>query len=245
MSFARWENFEGCTLEQMKLGHDKESADKICRAIQARAEKGMLYKAADISLEVLSKAGDPDLVVGGYASWETVDDEGETITVEAQSKGLQRFFAQAPEYQSITVNHREFKLAQPQLKYVDSKGAEYFSHVNEKGTYLISKIRDDKMVTTQYYREQVRKGNIYGYSISGLPLDKDSSGKEIRDIEYHAITLCERGKVRVVNPKTANVVQISKAGEDTVKADLTSEEILQKYGFNKTVEREKTRFLGR
>jgi hypothetical protein len=39
MPFARWENFQECKLEQMETGHDEDSAEKICGAIQERAEK--------------------------------------------------------------------------------------------------------------------------------------------------------------------------------------------------------------
>lgn len=220
MPFARWETFAACTREMINTGHTEESANNICGSIQARAEKGELYKATDVGLQVLSKANEPDLVVGGWATWELVDPERDIITVQAQSKALQRFFKQAPEFQSITVNHKEFKLAQPILKYVDSTGKEYFSHVNEKGTFLVSKIRDDDQKTTQYYREKVRKGEITGYSISGPPLSfemiKAEDGQPARrvdDVEYWAITLCEKGVVKAVNPK-AEVSVISKSVEN-------------------------------
>jgi hypothetical protein len=218
MPFARWNNFEECVLEMKKLNHDEESANAICGDIKNRAEKGILYKADPIGLEILSKADDENLVVGGFASWEIEDDEGDTITVDAQVKGLQRFFNQAPEWQSITVNHKEFKLAQPQLKYTNSKGETFYSHVNEKGTYLISKIRNDNLKTTQFYREAVRKGNITGYSITGLPLQKGATPKTITDIEYHAITLTEKGVMKAVNPKTREVKLISKSvNEESLK----------------------------
>ena len=121
MPFSRFENWEACVLEQTHLGHDTESANSICGEIKDRAEKGILYKADPIGLELLSKADDEVLVVGGYASWEIEDDEGDTITVGAQVKALRRFFSQPPEYQAITVNHKEFKLAQPLLSYINHK----------------------------------------------------------------------------------------------------------------------------
>jgi hypothetical protein len=260
MPFSRFENWNECILEQQQLGHDEESANKICGAIKDRAEKGILYKADPIGLEILSKADDEELVVGGFATWEIEDDEGDTLTVGAQVKGLQRFLNQAPEWQSITINHKEFKLAQPQLRYTNSKGENYYSHVNEKGTYLISKIRNDNLKTTQFYREQVKKGNITGYSITGLPLAKGDSPKTITDIEYHAITLTEKGVMKAVNPKTREVKVISKSeaktaekhpiakeavrvGQTTQKPDVSSEDILCKYGFNKAMKEKPERFL--
>ncbi len=260
MPFARFEDWSACITEQTQLGHDEESANKICGAIKDRAEKGILYKADPIGLEILSKADEESLVVGGFASYEIEDDEGDIITVEAQVKGLQRFFNQEPEWQSITINHKEFKLAQPQLRYTNSKGETFYSHVNEKGTYLISKIRNDDLKTTKFYREEVRKGNITGYSITGLPLAKGDSPKTITDIEYHAITLTEKGVMKAVNPKTREVKVISKSeakttkkqptikeatrvGQTTQKADVSSEDILCKYGFNKAMKEKPERFL--
>ena len=55
----------------MDTGHSEESAKKICGAIQARAEKGMLLKSVE-NLDVITKA-DGELVVGGYASWQMRD----------------------------------------------------------------------------------------------------------------------------------------------------------------------------
>ena len=260
MPFSRFENMNECVLEQTQLGHDTESASNICGEIKDRAEKGILYKADPIGLEILSKADDEALVVGGYASWDIADDVGDIITVEAQVKALQRFFAQPPEYQSITINHKEFKLAQPQLSYVNSKGEKFYSHVNEKGTYLIGKLRNDSLKTTLFYREQARKGNLTGYSITGLPLQKGTSEKEILDIEYHSVTLVEKGIMKAVNPKTREVKVISKSEQKTAKkhtiakeaarvgqtiqkVDVSTEDILFKYGFNKARKEKRRPFL--
>lgn len=217
MPFARFENFEACTLEQRKLGHDEESANKICGEIKDRAEKGALLKAAPLGLEVLSKASEEDIIVGGYASWECVDDDGDLFTVEAQAKALQTFFAQPPEFQAITINHgrglvHEMKLAQPMLKYVAKDGKEYFSHVNEKGTYLIGKIRNDQMKSTQYYRAKAKAGELNGYSVNVIPITKDPVNQhKILDMEYTAVTLTEKGVMRPRNPMTRNVEVLSKA----------------------------------
>ena len=240
MPFARWENFRECELEMIDTGHDEESAKKICGAIQERAEKGELYKAIETKLNLLSKAEDTDIILGGYASWDLVDPERDIITVEAQTKGLQRFLKQPPEYQSITINHKEFKLAQPMLKYTDPQNKTYYTHVNEKGTYLISKLRNDNLKTTKIYREKARKGELTHYSISGIPLTppkivKAADGLDARridDIEYWAITLCEKDVVEAVNPKA--IVSVIKKNK---KPDLSIEEILAKHGFNKSIKK--------
>lgn len=261
MSFSRFENMDSCTLEQKRLGHDDDSANKICGAIKERAEKGALLKASEEGLVLLSKAGSDDIVVGGYASWECEDDEGDYFTVEAQSKALTKFFNQPPEYRLITVNHGrgpagEINIATPMLKYTDSKGTEFFSHVNEAGTFLISKLRADNMKAVQYYRKAAIAGNLNGYSVNAFPLAKE--GKKVTDMEYSAITLTERGVAKPINPMTRDVKVISKA-QDLVainsegkyvplpdsKMDLPLElpedkkaeveAILQKYGFKRCI----------
>jgi hypothetical protein len=260
--FARFPDFASCTLEQTKLGHNIEDANKICGEIQMRAEKGLLMKAQPLALEVLSKADEDRIVVGGYASWDCVDDDGDIFTADAQSKALERFFAQAPEYQLVTINHGkgalgEIKAAQPQLKYINKAGEQYFSHVNEVGTYLLSEIRNDSLASTKYVREKARRGEYDGYSVNAIPLVKDPSNPHrVLDMEYTAITITEKGVFRPRNPHTRNVEVLSK-GEDLAvindegkfvplpDADMNIinleaedkaaiEAILARYGFSKT-----------
>jgi hypothetical protein len=248
MPFARFENFESCTLEMMRLGHASEDADKICGAIKDRAEKGALLKGQPTALEVLTKATDDRIVLGGYAQWEIEDDDGDILTVNAQVKALNRFFNQAPEYQLVTLDHAkgllvEVKAAQPQLKFTDSEGVTYYSHVNEAGTYFISEIRNDNLKSTQFIRGKAKAGELNGYSVNVIPLERDPTNpKKILDAEYTAITLTTKGVMRPRNPRTRNVAVISKAEEESVvntpslneTKTLDTEGLLQKYGFNKT-----------
>jgi len=201
--FARWENFRECELEMIETGHDEESAKKICGAIQARAEKGELYKSADQqNYDIICKS-DSELVIGGFASWELVDPENDLVTTRAQTRYLQKLFKLPREYRNIMVGHSNYKIGEPILKYAKD-GQEWFSHVNEKGLYLVAKIRNDSFKTTQKWREKILKGEMNMYSIAGLPLESeivDEGGTKIRkiyDTEPWEITVCEKG----VNPKT-------------------------------------------
>jgi hypothetical protein len=225
MSFSRFENLEACTREQTTLGHSIEDANKICGDIQDRAQKGALLKAQSEGLQVLSKAGDEDIVLGGYASWAIEDDDGDFFTVEAQSKALERFFKQAPEYRNITVNHGrscvgEVPIGQPLLKYVDKAGHEYFSHVNEAGTFLLTKLRNDDLTATTHFREKARLGQLNGYSVNAFPLKRDATDSHrILDMEYSVITVTEKGVMRPRNPRTRNVEVLSKAADLAVIND--------------------------
>lgn len=224
---------QACTLEMKRLGHSEDDCASICSQIRERAQKGALLKAQSEGLQVLSKADEEDIVVGGYASWDMVDDDGDTFTVDAQSKALERFFAQAPEYQLITIDHGrgllgEIKAAQPQLKYVNKAGESFFSHVNEAGTYLISRIRNDALKSTQYIRGKAKAGELNGYSVNAVPLIKDPTDPHrVLDMEYTAITITEKGKFRPRNPMTRDVKVLSKANMK-VSEKASEEEIKTK-----------------
>lgn len=172
----------------------------------------MLFKAEPYRLDIINK-GD-DFVIGGYSTWELRDPQNDVITTKAQVNFLQRLFKLPPDYQNITVKHGDFKIGAPLLKYVDKTGFEYFSHVNEKGTYLLTKVRNDNFKSTQLWRDKITKGELAMYSISGLPIEYDTKlekGESVRyiyDIEPWAVTLCEQG----INPK-AHVQVISKQDE--------------------------------
>ena len=239
MPFARWENFRECELEMIDTGHDEESAKKICGEIQARAEKGALYKSADQqNYDIICKS-DSELVIGGFASWELVDPENDLVTTQAQTRYLQKLFKLPREYRNIMVGHSNYKIGEPILKY-EKDGREYFSHVNEKGLYLVAKIRNDSFKTTQKWREKILKGEMNMYSIAGLPLESEiveEGGTKIRkiyDTEPWEITICEKG----VNPKAKFKIlakQKPRSDEERAKAhfNITDEE------WNKLTEEQK------
>jgi hypothetical protein len=104
-----------------------------------------------------------------------------------------------------------------------------------------------------------------GYSITGLPLKISADKRVISDIEYHAVTLCEKGVMKAVNPRTREVALISKSEKDEEstgntevtnitkqaahqhhiepKKDLSVEEILLKHGFGKANKDKQPPFL--
>lgn len=203
--FARWRSFGDCEAEQMQMGHSKESADKICGAIQARAEKGVLFKAM-FALEILKAKGD-DLIVGGYASWETEDAENDYVTTEAQVSFLTKFFAMPPEYRSISIDHTNFRIGTAIIQY-PPENPEYFSHVHEKGMYLLAKIRNDNMKKTQHYRQLIKDGTYKMFSIGGEALRCDGPCeralrteklRKIFDIDPFEVGIVKEG----MNPKAA------------------------------------------
>jgi hypothetical protein len=208
--FARWASFNDCKTEQMQIGHSEASAKAICGFIQARAEKGQLFKMAP-DLEILKAVGD-DLVVGGHASWELVDPENDFITTEAMVHFLSKFFKLAPEYRAITIDHSNFRIGTALLQYPDVD-PRYFSHVHEKGMYLIAKIRNDALLHTQEYRKKILDRIYKMFSISGKPIRSERiqvDGRTIRkvyDIDPTEVAIVKEG----MNPM---------ADFDIIKTDL-------------------------
>jgi len=219
--FARWENFAACEREMMDTGHDKESADKICGSIQARAEKGMLYKSIG-TLEILKSEGN-DLIVGGPASWEMVDPEKDYITTEAMSKFLKKFFALPPDYRNVSIDHDSLIIGKALLQYPE-KNPQYFTHVHEKGMYLIAKIRDDNMSYTQHYRQLIKDGIYKMYSIRGKPLNSETvqmEGKtvhKINDIDPIEVAIVKEG----MNPKAGPIEILKEKTSVLTKLDCLS-----------------------
>lgn len=207
--FARWESFADCKNEQMQIGHSEESANKICGAIQARAEKGLLYKALP-SLEIL-KSEDNDLIVGGPASWEIVDPENDYVTTQAMLKFLTKFFQLPSRYRNVSIDHDSLIMGEALLQYPENE-PKYFTHVHEKGMYLLAKIRDDTLSYTQYYRRQIMDGTYKMFSIRGKAIEKETvqmNGKTVRkiyDIDPIEVAIVKEG----MNPK-AGPLQILKS----------------------------------
>lgn len=244
LGFSRFKNMSACTLEMRKLGHSPEDCEQICNQIKDRAEKGALLKAYPEGLQLLSKADEEDIVLGDYASWEVKDDDGDTFTTQAQVKALDRFLNQPAEYQLITNDHGrgalgEIKVAQPLLKYTTRDGETKYTHVNEKGTYLISKIRNDDLKSTQYIRGLAKAGKLNGYSVNAIPLETDPTDKHVvYDMEYTAITITTKGAFRPRNPMTRDVQILSKSDVETPRGFTEEsfkpvEAIFEKYGFKK------------
>ena len=170
MSFARWDTLEACQTEQMQIGHTPHDAETICLGIKERADQNLLFKAAP-TLDIL-KSSDTELVVAGPASWECEDYEHDIVTTEAQVNFLRKFFQLPPEYRNISIDHSNFQIATAIPRWPEDHPT-VFSHVHEKGMYLIAKVRSDNLAHSQQYRQLIRDGVYKMFSISGKPLRCD------------------------------------------------------------------------
>ena len=209
MSFARWNSLDACRLEQMQIGHVEKDADTICLGIKERADKGILYKGMQ-TLEIL-KSKDGELIVGGPASWECEDYEHDIVTTEAQVNFLTKFFGLPSEYRNIDIDHTHFQIAVAIPKYPEDD-PKWFSHVHEKGMYLIGKVRTDNLAHSEHYRRLIRDGVYKMFSISGKPIRFEKTMldthpvRKIYDIDPVEVSIVKEG----MNQKAGPLTQLSK-----------------------------------
>lgn len=219
--FARWPDFAACEREMMDTGHDKESADKICGAIQARAEKGMLYKSLG-TLEILKSEGN-ELIVAGPATWDLVDPENDWITPRGMQNFLTKFFRLPEEYRNISIDHESLIIAKALLRH-PQENPRYFSHVHEKGMYLIAKIRDDDLSYTKQYRQLIKDGTYKMYSIRGKAINPqmiEKDGRTVRkidDIDPIEVAIVKEG----MNPKAGPIEVLKEKTSVLTKLDALS-----------------------
>jgi len=216
MSFARWDNLEACSTEQMQIGHSETDANKICMGIKERADKGILYKSLP-TLEIL-KSQDDELIVGGPASWECEDYEHDIVTTEAQVNFLTKFFSLPAEYRNISIDHSNFQIAVAIPKWPE-EDPKHFSHVHEKGMYLIGKVRSDSLAHSRHYRKLIREGVYKMYSISGKPIRHETVMLENKHLvrKIYDIDPVEVGIVKEGMNQKAGPLELLKQKEDLQK----------------------------
>jgi len=181
--------------------HDEESALAIVAGIRQRVSSDTLFKSLEGDLRVISKADDDEIVVVGPCSWEKVDPENDLITAGAMSKFFKKWFTVVPErYRNVMLMHKSFQAGVPLLKYQGSDGQMYYTHVHEKGSILVAKIRDDDgLAQTVDLRSKIREGVYKSYSIGGIPTEteKEMQGERlvtiIKDIDPGEVTICVTG----------------------------------------------------
>jgi Fe-S-cluster containining protein len=222
--FARFASMDACTCEMTALGHSPEDAATICSTINKRVASGDIYKSLSPDIEILSKTGDSEVVVGGFATYEMLDPQGDVMTIEGQQHWLKSLFAIPEKYRTATYEHTDLKLGDPVLKYTSPSGKEYFSHVNEKGTYLIVKVRPrDGSDSMNWIHDKLAKGELGMFSISGMPkpgstVERTENGLMVKyrnNVEAWGITLCARGMVPKAHQQIISKTVVEKGGCDT------------------------------
>jgi len=198
--YARWESKESC-LEEMRRFHSEEDAAKIVEDIDRRVSSGMLYKSADSPMMIM-KAGE-EIVVYGPCSWEKRDPVGDLVTTKFMVNFFDKWFHNVPEeYRNIMIDHGNYKVGKPLLKWTSPGGETYYTHVHEKAPMLLAIIRpDDGLSTTKHWRNQILSGSYKSYSISWVPTKYNASGEANDMTVTHEegdpveCTICREGMV--------------------------------------------------
>jgi hypothetical protein len=148
-------------------------------------------------IEILSKAElRRDFVIAGYASVEVIDKEGHKITVDALREAVPRFMAN-PQYRNVNVFHSDVQVGVvlPYWKNPEN-GKVHRTRVNDKGWFVVCKLRDDLEIADKV-KDEIIRGNIRSFSIAGNARDKHlvyEDGKSFYKIDLldlYEVTLCE------------------------------------------------------
>jgi len=147
-----------------------------------------------------------DRIIAGYANVEVVDTQGELIPAEAWPEAFRKFMAN-PKFRLVHVFHTDIPVGEVVPQYRDSKGRVWKSHADNKGLFVVVRIRRDLIAADRVWKA-IETGELRAFSISGLALERRTECvggrcfKVIPRLELHSITICEKGS----NPPAGFVI---------------------------------------
>jgi HK97 family phage prohead protease len=158
------------------------------------------YIRFDVPHSNLIKDGKRRLIAG-YASVQMIDKQNELVTIPALHNALARLESAGEKYANINLEHSNITIGKILLKerVKDSSGGEHWTHVDEKGLYVVCELRDDIEIADKVW-EMANKGELNAFSIGGRALKKGLAQEgghtfwKIDDLELYEITVCKRGK---------------------------------------------------
>jgi hypothetical protein len=184
-------------------------------------------------------------LIGGYASVEVRDSQGETITLSALKDALGPFM-EAKAYRNVHVLHSNIEVGKVIDSVVDSEGHLWTTHVDDVGLFVVCEI-DRPIREADRVWEAIEEGardpnssvGLTMFSIAGEAIERSGPGEKIIDkLELHEITICMRGS----NPGAKFVIiKAIPASDPSLPAELGS--LVQGSGAVFTRESDGTRFL--
>jgi rubrerythrin len=142
-------------------------------------------------------------LIAGYASVEVIDKQNELITIPALQNALTKMITAGEKYANVNLEHSNITLGKILLgEHVkDSKGVDHFTHVDDRGLYVVCELRDDLEIANRVW-EMANKGELNAFSIGGRCLKRKPGSShgptgpfwQIDDIELYEVTICKRGK---------------------------------------------------
>lgn len=140
-------------------------------------------------------------LIAGYASVEVIDKQNELVTISALRNAWDRLQAAGEKYANINLEHSNITLGKILLKGTveDSAGQKYWSHVDDKGLFVVAELRDDIEIADKVW-QMANQHELNAFSIGGRALKKGLAKEgnrtfwKIDDLELYEITICKRGK---------------------------------------------------
>ena len=109
------------------------------------------------NIEVIKK-GENNRIVAGYGNCAIVDSQNQFIPLETLKAGLNTLLADMS-YANLMLSHQNIQVGK-----ILKKWGKLTTHVDDKGMYLVAKLREDIEVANELW-EQILKGKVNGFSI--------------------------------------------------------------------------------
>lgn len=111
----------------------------------------------------LRKLDEHDRIIAGYASVPVIDTEGDLITLDALRSAWESFIAS--EYPILSVAHEDIPLGTVLSEYTDKYGTIHKSGVDDRGLYVIGKLRADNKIANEIWQQIQSWGGRGAFSI--------------------------------------------------------------------------------
>jgi len=191
----------------------------VCYSQFRRKKKGPVLRIGG-PLQ-LRKLSDVERIIAGYASTPIIDEEGDLISLDALRTAWQHFIES--EFPIISKAHEDVPIGRVLKDYKDRDGVTHTSGVDDKGLYVIAKLRDDTKTANEIWETIKQWGGRGAFSISAEELTSpqfkfNEDGDYYRfygpkSIQLHAIGVGEEG----VNPEAVFQILKAKPVKKTVK----------------------------
>lgn len=149
------------------------------------------------NIEIIKK-GENNRIIGGYSNVAIVDSQNQFIPLETLKAGLTTLLNDMS-YANLMLSHQNIQVGK-----ILQKWGKLTTHVDDKGMYILAKIREDIQVANELW-DSILKGEINGFSI-GCELLSDP--REICDANG-CITVLDRINILEVSVCTHPINKLS------------------------------------
>jgi len=149
------------------------------------------------AMENLNLEDNDDLVIGGPASVEVVDQEGHLILASALEPAFKKYMSNI-RTRNAMVLHSDVQIGWALPAYISKSGKIFKSGVNEEGLFFITELRKDTKISERV-RDQISNGEMQSYSIAGSAINTETVKKgylnimQVNELELAEVTICQKG----------------------------------------------------